>query len=125
MRPGRLVAALMATNRTTWTFRIIRWPTATLSDVGSYPFPRGDDPAGSRACASGRCKLRNETPFAVVSGISGVVYEICWYLRGLQRWFMDMVEQPEFCEACSTRPLASGWTVPRVPRRSRRLWMWS
>jgi uroporphyrinogen decarboxylase len=27
------------------------------------------------------------------------VYEICWYLRGLERWFMDMLEQPEFCEA--------------------------
>ena len=43
--------------------------------------------------------LRNETPYAVVSGISGVVYETCWYLRGLERWFMDLVTQPEFCEA--------------------------
>jgi uroporphyrinogen decarboxylase len=35
----------------------------------------------------------------VVSGISGVVYEICWYLRGLERWFIDMRTQPQFCEA--------------------------
>ena len=35
----------------------------------------------------------------MVSGISGVVYEICWYLRGLETWFMDMLTQPEFCEA--------------------------
>jgi uroporphyrinogen decarboxylase len=35
----------------------------------------------------------------VVSGISGVVYEICWYLRGLEQWFMDMLTQPDFCEA--------------------------
>jgi uroporphyrinogen decarboxylase len=43
--------------------------------------------------------LRRETPYAVVSGISGVVYEICWYLRGLEQWFVDMLTQPEFCEA--------------------------
>jgi uroporphyrinogen decarboxylase len=35
----------------------------------------------------------------VVSGISGVVYEICWYMRGLEQWLTDMLEQPEFCEA--------------------------
>jgi len=28
-----------------------------------------------------------------------VVYEICWYMRGLEQWFADMIEQPEFCEA--------------------------
>ncbi len=28
-----------------------------------------------------------------------MVYEICWYLRGLETWFMDMLTQPEFCEA--------------------------
>jgi uroporphyrinogen decarboxylase len=42
----------------------------------------------------------------VVSGISGVVYEICWYMRGLERWFMDMLQQPEFCEALLDRTLA-------------------
>ena len=35
----------------------------------------------------------------MVSGISGVVYETCWYLRGLEQWFIDMLTQPEFCEA--------------------------
>jgi uroporphyrinogen decarboxylase len=34
-----------------------------------------------------------------VSGISGVVYEICWYMRGLEQWFMDMLTEPAFCEA--------------------------
>ena len=36
-------------------------------------------------------RLRRETPYAVVSGISGVVYEICWYLRGLEQWFCDLM----------------------------------
>ena len=41
----------------------------------------------------------------MVSGISGVVYEICWYLRGLETWFMDMLTQPEFCAALLDRTL--------------------
>ena len=72
---------------------------ATIEDIRNYPFPRGDDPgrfAGLRQRAS---ELRRDTPYAVVSGISGVVYEICWYLRGLEQWFTDMLTQPEFCEA--------------------------
>ncbi|MDO4557990.1 MAG: uroporphyrinogen decarboxylase family protein, partial [Planctomycetia bacterium] len=70
-----------------------------LADVADYPWPKGDDPgrfAGLRERAE---QIRNETPYAVVSGISGVIYETCWYLRGLSRWFRDMIEQPEFCEA--------------------------
>jgi uroporphyrinogen decarboxylase len=72
---------------------------ATLKDIAEYPFPKGDDPARFADIRRAALAIRNETPYAVVSGISGVVYETCWYLRGLERWFMDMVEQPEFCEA--------------------------
>jgi uroporphyrinogen decarboxylase len=43
--------------------------------------------------------LKKDTPYAVVSGISGVVYEYCWYMRGLERWFMDLLTDTEFCEA--------------------------
>jgi uroporphyrinogen decarboxylase len=34
-----------------------------------------------------------------------VVYEICWYLRGREQWFIDMLTQPEFCEALLDRTL--------------------
>ncbi|NLE44765.1 MAG: hypothetical protein GX620_08590, partial [Chloroflexi bacterium] len=43
------------------------------------------------------------TPYALSSGICGVTYETCWYMRGLERWFMDMVENPAFCEALIDR----------------------
>ena len=72
---------------------------ATIADLAEYPFPKGDDPSRFDAIRRRALMLRNETPYAVVSGISGVVYEICWYLRGLERWFMDLLTQPEFCEA--------------------------
>ncbi len=72
---------------------------ATLGDIAQYPFPKGDDPSRFAHLRQKALAIRNETPYALISGISGVVYETCWYLRGLERWFMDMIEQPEFCEA--------------------------
>jgi uroporphyrinogen decarboxylase len=72
---------------------------ATIDQLDDYPWPRGGDPGRFEGLRKRAQTLRQETPYAVVSGISGVVYEICWYMRGLERWFMDMVEQPAFCEA--------------------------
>ncbi|MCC6123647.1 MAG: hypothetical protein IT426_01665 [Pirellulales bacterium] len=71
---------------------------ATLAEIADYPFPKGDDPARFASIRREALAIKNETPYAVVSGISGVVYETCWYLRGLERWFMDMLERPEICE---------------------------
>jgi len=78
---------------------------ATLADIADYPFPKGDDPSRFDGLRQRTLMLRSETPYAVVSRISGVVYEICWYLRGLERWFMDLLTQPEFCEALLDRTL--------------------
>jgi uroporphyrinogen decarboxylase len=78
---------------------------ATIADLSEYPFPKGDDPSRFAELRRRATMLRNETPYAVVSGISGVVYETCWYLRGLERWFMDLLTQPEFCEALLDRVL--------------------
>ncbi len=72
---------------------------AKLEDIREFPFPRGNDPGRFAGLRERALQIRRETPYAVISGISGVVYEICWYMRGLERWFMDMIEQPEFCEA--------------------------
>jgi uroporphyrinogen decarboxylase len=72
---------------------------AALKDLKDYPFPKGDDPARFATIRREALRIRHETPYAVVSGICGVVYEICWYMRGLEQWYADMIEQPEFCEA--------------------------
>jgi uroporphyrinogen decarboxylase len=72
---------------------------AELGDVRDYPWPKGDDPTRFEGLRERALVLKKETPYAVVSGISGVVYEICWYLRGLEKWFCDMKTQPAFCEA--------------------------
>jgi uroporphyrinogen decarboxylase len=76
---------------------------ATVDDIRSYPFPKGDDPGRFAGLREKALAIRRDTPYAVVSGISGVVYEICWYMRGLEQWFCDMATQPEFCEALLDR----------------------
>jgi len=72
---------------------------ASIEDIKDYPFPKGDDPGRFAGLRDKALTIRNDTPYAVVSGISGVTYEICWYMRGLEQWFCDMMTQPEFCEA--------------------------
>ncbi len=72
---------------------------ATVKDIADYPFPDGGDPTRFTGVREKALELRNETPYAISTGISGVVYEFCWYMRGLERWFTDMIENPGFCEA--------------------------
>jgi uroporphyrinogen decarboxylase len=72
---------------------------ATLKDLKDYPWPKGDDPGRFAGLRERALQLWKETPYAVVSGISGVVYEFCWYMRGLEQWFCDLMTEPEFCEA--------------------------
>ena len=67
------------------------------------PGPTARIPADSPACGSGRWRCASETPYALSSGICGVTYEICWYIRGLERWFTDMLDNPAFCEALIDR----------------------
>jgi len=88
-------------------FDISHSPLAGLSlkEIQEYPFPKGDDPTRFEGLRDRALELKRETPYAVISGISGVVYEICWYMRGLENLFMDMLEQPEVLEAIIDRTL--------------------
>ncbi len=72
---------------------------AAIGTIADYPFPKGDDPTRFTGVREQALELRNQTPYAISTGIGGVVYEICWYMRGLERWFIDMMENPAFCEA--------------------------
>jgi uroporphyrinogen decarboxylase len=72
---------------------------AAVAEIKDYPWPKGDDPSRFAGLRARALELKRETPYAVVSGISGVVYEICWYMRGLEQWFCDLMGNTEFCEA--------------------------
>ena len=72
--------------------------TATLADLADYPFPIGNDPTRFTGVREEALRLRQDSPYGICTTISGVVYEVCWYMRGLERWFIDTIENPEFCE---------------------------
>ena len=88
-------------------FDITHSPLAGLSldEIKAYPFPRGDDPTRFEGLREEALRIRRDTPCAVISGISGVVYEICWYMRGLENLFADMIERPQVLEAIINRTL--------------------
>jgi uroporphyrinogen decarboxylase len=72
---------------------------AEIKDIEAFPWPDGGDPTRFTGVRAKALELKENTPYAVSSGICGVTYELCWYMRGLERWFIDMVENPAFCEA--------------------------
>ena len=76
---------------------------ASLKDLEKYPFPNGADPSRFAGVRDKALSMRQDTSFALSSGISGVTYEICWYLRGIERWFADVLEDRQFCEALMDR----------------------
>jgi uroporphyrinogen decarboxylase len=76
---------------------------ATIKDIEKYPFPDGGDPTRFSGVRENALDMRQNTPYAISSGICGVTYEVCWYMRGLERWFMDMLDNPAFCEALIDR----------------------
>jgi len=88
-------------------FDISHSPLAGLSleQIQDYPFPKGGDPTRFEGLRERALELKRETPYAVVSGISGVVYEVCWYMRGLENLFTDMLRQPRVFEAIIDRTL--------------------
>ena len=72
---------------------------AGVKNIEDYPFPDGTDSTRFTGVRQQALEMREETPYAISTGIGGVVYETCWYMRGLERWFMDMLENIDFCEA--------------------------
>ena len=71
---------------------------AGIDDIARYPFPDGSDKSRFTGVRESVMKLHNETDYAISTGIGGVTYETCWYLRGLEQWYYDMLANPEFCE---------------------------
>ncbi len=72
---------------------------ASIKDIENYPFPDGGDKTRFTGVREEALQVREESGCAISTGIGGVIYETCWYMRGLERWYMDMIENPRFCEA--------------------------
>jgi len=72
---------------------------ASVNSLTDYPFPDGNDPSRFTGLRERAVSVSRNGQYALCTGIGGVVYETCWYMRGLERWFMDMIDNPAFCEA--------------------------
>jgi uroporphyrinogen decarboxylase len=79
---------------------IIHHPLANLAyeDLDHYDWPDGKDRSPFKGLRDYAHHLSTTTDYALVSGITGVVFEICWYMRGFERLYMDMLEQPRYVE---------------------------
>ncbi|MBN2325723.1 MAG: hypothetical protein JXR73_01125 [Candidatus Omnitrophica bacterium] len=77
---------------------IVHHPLAEMDyeDLDRYDWPDGKDPAPFHGLRDYAMQLRRETDYALVSGITGVIFEYCWYMRGFERLYMDMIEQPRY-----------------------------
>jgi len=79
---------------------------ATAEELKDRPFPNGAEPTRFTGVREKALKIRHQTPYAISTTIGGSMYEYSWYQRGLERWFMDMIENPDFCEVLLDKMLA-------------------
>ena len=78
---------------------------ADVQAVKDYPFPDGSDPTRFEGVAEDARRVKEDGPYAVATATGGVIYETCWYLRGLEQWYCDMVMNQEFCAELMDRLL--------------------
>ena len=78
----------------------------TIDELKEMPFPNGGDAARFTGVREKAVEIRRQNPYAVSTTIGGSMYEYSWYQRGLERWFMDMIENPDFCEVLLDKMLA-------------------
>lgn len=73
---------------------------ASIEDLDSYPWPRMRDEGRVRGLRERAKDWYENTDFAITatSATSGTIFELCQYLRGIEQFFVDLYEEPEFAE---------------------------
>jgi len=69
-----------------------------IADIEKYYFPDESDKNRFAGIREKALKIYNDG-YALSTTIGGSIFECCCNLRGLERWFIDMIENPHFCEA--------------------------
>ena len=73
---------------------------ARLADLDSFPWPDPHDPSRVKGLADEARRLYEETDYSLAAGhISAGIFQDCWNLRGMARFFEDMALDREFAEA--------------------------
>lgn len=77
---------------------------ATLEDLDSYPWPDPNEPSRFKGLSEEAARITNETDCCLVAGsIWSGLFQQCWYLRGMQRFFEDLALNQEFAQALLER----------------------
>ncbi len=83
-------------------FNIINSPLkdATIGDLEKYDWPDPSDPERVKGVAEESRYWHDHSTYALLGpGIGCSLFEQCWYLRGLEQFFMDLVTDKEFAHA--------------------------
>jgi len=103
---------------------IVRHPLAgvgRIEELDSHPWPRSEW-WDVEALAHAIRTLDEEVPYAIALeefGDPGGIFEIAWYLRGMEAFMIDMIERPELADAILKR--VADYFVARVERVMLRL----
>jgi uroporphyrinogen decarboxylase len=71
----------------------------TLDDLDRYPWPDPEDPGYTEGLAEAAERLHHETDYAVILTLPVGPVHLGQWLRGYERWLMDLVDNVEFFEA--------------------------
>lgn len=69
---------------------------ATIDDLEDYPWPDPYDPVRVEGLRKYFRQIYKDTEFAILAMFGGSIFERAWYLRGMERFFIDMIENPGF-----------------------------
>ncbi len=72
---------------------------ATIADLEHYPWPDLAHPSRFVGVAEEARRLHEETPYAIAALSGSMIYDLCWLLRGMDTWLMDLATDPEFAHA--------------------------
>lgn len=81
-------------------FDIINSPlsNASIKDIENYQWPDPRDLGRFEGISKKAERLYKESRYAVGAGISGIIFETAWYLRGFEKFLIDLKENTGFAE---------------------------
>ncbi len=71
---------------------------ASISDLEAYPWPDPDDPTRVDGLREEAREINESTELALMGRFGGTILEQAAYLRGWERWLMDLVVELEFAK---------------------------
>jgi len=72
---------------------------ATIDDLDDFDWPDPYDPGIVEGVREHYRHIHNDTEFAILTKFGGAVFEQAWYLRGMEKFLLDMAENEEFVAA--------------------------